>query len=122
MHFFYRVALLAAFSLVIGTAFLSVPAPVHAQEPQPQQRVVEEVDILGNRRLRKDDILYWIQTRPGDTFSLAQVSAIFRRFSRWDSLTRLAREFTRKKRRAAACASFLKCESCPSFATFSLKD
>ena len=74
MHFFYRVALLAAFSLVIGTAFLSVPAPVHAQEPQPQQRVVEEVDILGNRRLRKEDILYWIQTRPGDTFSLAQVT------------------------------------------------
>jgi outer membrane protein insertion porin family len=73
MHFFYRVALLAALSLVIGTAFLSTPAPVRAQEPQ-QQRVVEVVDIIGNRRLRKDDILYWIQTRPGDTFSAAQVA------------------------------------------------
>ena len=63
MHFFYRVALLAAFSLIIGTAFL-FPATVRAQQPQPQQRVVEEVDIQGNRRLRKDDILYYIQTAP----------------------------------------------------------
>lgn len=74
MHFFYRVALLAALSLIIGSVFLSVPAPVSAQEPQPQPRVVEEVDILGNRRLRKDDILYWIQTRPGDTFNSGQVA------------------------------------------------
>ena len=29
--------------------------------------MVEEVDIIGNRRLRKDDILYYVQTRPGDT-------------------------------------------------------
>ncbi len=73
MHFFYRVALLTALSLIIGTVFLSVRTPVSAQEPQPQPRVVEEVDIIGNRRLRKDDILYWIQTRPGDTFNSGQV-------------------------------------------------
>src|SRR5436190_21155623 len=73
MHFFYRLALLAAFSLIIGTAFL-LPATVRAQQPQPQQRVVEEVDIQGNRRLRKDDILYYVQTRPGDPYSEAQVA------------------------------------------------
>lgn len=73
MHFFYRVALLAAFGLVIGTAFLSVPA-VRAQQPQPQQRVVESVDIQGNRRLRKDDILYYVQTRAGDTYNPDQVA------------------------------------------------
>jgi len=55
MHF-YRVVLLAALSLFIGTACLLIPAPVRAQ--QPQQRLVEEVDIIGNRRLRKDDIIY----------------------------------------------------------------
>ena len=54
MHF-YRVVLLTAISLVIGIGLLSVPASVRAQ--QPQQRVVEEVDIIGNRRLRKDDII-----------------------------------------------------------------
>jgi len=70
MHF-YRVVLLVAFSLVIGTAFLVVPASTRAQQPQP--RLVEDVDIIGNRRLRKDDIIYYIQTRPGDTFNPAQV-------------------------------------------------
>src|SRR2546421_7962395 len=71
MHF-YRVLLLAAVSLVIGIGFLSVPAPVRAQ--QPQQRVVEDVDIIGNRRLRKEDILYYIQTRKGDVYSEAAVA------------------------------------------------
>ncbi|HEU4766634.1 MAG TPA: outer membrane protein assembly factor BamA, partial [Pyrinomonadaceae bacterium] len=32
-------------------------------------RLVESVDIIGNRRLRKDDILYYIQTRPGDPYN-----------------------------------------------------
>src|SRR5213080_3802127 len=75
MHF-YRVLLLAAVSLIIGIGFLSVPAPVRAQQPaqQPQQRLVEEVDIIGNRRLRKEDILYYIQTRQGDPFSPDQVA------------------------------------------------
>ena len=68
MHF-YRVLLLAAVSLVIGIGFLSVPAPVRAQ--QPQQRVVEEVDIQGNRRLRKEDLLYYVQMRAGDPFNPA---------------------------------------------------
>jgi outer membrane protein insertion porin family len=71
MHF-YRVLLLAAVSLIIGIGFLSVPAPVRAQTPQ--QRLVEEVDIIGNRRLRKEDILYYIQTRPGDVYSEAAVA------------------------------------------------
>jgi outer membrane protein insertion porin family len=37
------------------------------------QRLVESVDITGNRRLRKDDILYWVQTRPGDPYSEQQI-------------------------------------------------
>ena len=73
MHFFHRVALLAAFSLCLGIAFL-FPATVRAQQPQQQQRVVEDVDIQGNRRLRKDDILYYVQTRAGDTYNPDQVA------------------------------------------------
>jgi outer membrane protein insertion porin family len=69
MHF-YRVVLLAAISLFIGTVFLLVPAPARAQ--QPQQRLVEEVDIQGNRRLRKEDLLYYVQMRAGDPFNPAQ--------------------------------------------------
>lgn len=35
------------------------------------QQVVESVDIQGNRRLRDDDLLYYIKTRPGDVFDPA---------------------------------------------------
>lgn len=35
------------------------------------QQVVETVDIQGNRRLRDDDLLYYIKTRPGDTYDPA---------------------------------------------------
>src|SRR5437588_4019071 len=74
MHF-YRVVLLAAVSLVIGLGSLLIPAPVRAQQPQqPQQRVVEDVDIIGNRRLRKEDILYYIQTHQGDVYNEAQIA------------------------------------------------
>ncbi len=40
---------------------------------QQTQRLVESVDITGNRRLRKDDVLYWVQTRAGDPFNEQQV-------------------------------------------------
>jgi outer membrane protein insertion porin family len=71
MHF-YRVVLLAAFCFVIGTTCLFFSLSVSAQ--QPQQRLVEDVDITGNRRLRKEDILYYIQTRPGDPYNPDQVA------------------------------------------------
>jgi outer membrane protein insertion porin family len=68
----YRVVLFAALSLIIGTTCLFLRAPVSAQ--QPQARVVEDVDIIGNRRLRKEDIIYYIQTRQGDTYNPDQVA------------------------------------------------
>src|SRR4030095_6040490 len=43
------------------------------QQTPPSQRIVESVDIIGNRRLRKDDILYYVQTRPGDPYNVDQV-------------------------------------------------
>ena len=38
-----------------------------------QQQLVESVDIQGNRRLRDEDLLYYIKTRPGDVFNQAQL-------------------------------------------------
>ena len=35
------------------------------------QQTVESVDIQGNRRLRDEDLLYYIKTRPGDTYDPA---------------------------------------------------
>src|SRR5258708_20970527 len=36
-----------------------------------QQQVVESVNIQGNRRLRNEDLLYYIKTRPGDVYDPA---------------------------------------------------
>ncbi|CAN5481360.1 hypothetical protein BH10ACI2_BH10ACI2_13850 [soil metagenome] len=36
-----------------------------------RQQIVESVDIQGNRRLRDEDLLYYIKTRAGDTFDPA---------------------------------------------------
>ena len=67
----YRAFWLFFLSLLIGiTATFVTPGRVTAQQPT-QQRIVENVDIIGNRRLRKDDILYYIQTRPGDPYNEA---------------------------------------------------
>src|SRR5215470_4771211 len=71
----YRAFWLLFWSLFAGvTATLLTPGRVIAQQTQPQpqqqQRIVENVDITGNRRLRKDDILYYIQTRPGDPYNV----------------------------------------------------
>jgi outer membrane protein insertion porin family len=56
--------------MILLASMLSAPRLVNAQQGQ---RLVESVDITGNRRLRKDDILYYVQTRPGDPFNEQQV-------------------------------------------------
>ena len=38
-----------------------------------KQQLVEDVDIQGNRRLKDQDLLYYIKTRPGDTYNVKQV-------------------------------------------------
>ena len=69
----YRAFWLLFLGLLAGiTATFVTPGRVIAQQNQPQ-RLVESVDVIGNRRLRKDDILYYIQTRPGDPYSVDQV-------------------------------------------------
>jgi len=70
----YRVVRLAVFSIAIGISSFLFAHPAWAQQPQPQPRVVEEVDVQGNRRLRKDDLIYYIQTRPGDPYNPNQVA------------------------------------------------
>ncbi len=57
----------------------TAPPLASAQEPAPatpaqaQRVLVESVEVEGNRRLRDEDILYHIQTRPGDTYNEAQI-------------------------------------------------
>ncbi|HZN07131.1 MAG TPA: outer membrane protein assembly factor BamA [Pyrinomonadaceae bacterium] len=69
----YRALWLFFLGLLAGfTTFFAAAGPVAAQQTQPQ-RLVENVEVIGNRRLRKDDILYYIQTRPGDPYNEAQI-------------------------------------------------
>jgi len=65
----YRVFWLAVVSAAIGITLLVFTHHARAQ----QQRLVENVDIIGNRRLRKEDIVYYIQTRPQEPYNPAQV-------------------------------------------------
>ncbi|HEU4434239.1 MAG TPA: outer membrane protein assembly factor BamA [Pyrinomonadaceae bacterium] len=69
----YRALWLFFFALFAGLiTIVAAAGQAGAQQTQPQ-RLVENVDIIGNRRLRKDDILYYIQTRAGDPYNEAQV-------------------------------------------------
>jgi outer membrane protein insertion porin family len=70
MHL-YRASMLVVLSAFCG--IISIFGSSQAVKAQQPQRLVESVDVTGNRRLRKDDILYWVQTRAGDTYSVEQV-------------------------------------------------
>ena len=61
----------AALAALIFSTAESVLAQRQPRPPQPA--LVEEVNITGNRRTRREDLLFCIQTRPGDPFDEAQV-------------------------------------------------
>ncbi len=71
---------LRAFALLcLATATFAVnvfagndaPKSNAAKSAPKAQQVVESVDIQGNRRLRDEDLLYYIKTRPGDVYDPA---------------------------------------------------
>jgi outer membrane protein insertion porin family len=65
--------------VVLVLAFMAVPAIADSyRSPNTvvtsiarQQQIVESVDIQGNRRLRDEDLLYYIKTRAGDVYDPA---------------------------------------------------
>jgi len=68
----------SAFGLVlVALSFLAAPIQAkvftNANEisSAASQQIVENVDIQGNRRLRDDDLLYYIKTRSGDVYDPA---------------------------------------------------
>src|SRR5262245_61043914 len=52
------------------TSLISV-VPALAQSPQAGEAVVEDVEIRGNRRIPKESILYYVQSKPQDRFDLS---------------------------------------------------
>ena len=77
---------LSAVSTLANTG--NIPsAAMGAENEKATKQIVETVDIQGNRRLRDDDLIYYIKTRPGDTYEPAALA----RPSRLLSLTFLIR-------------------------------
>src|SRR5437667_890009 len=70
MHSYRGFLLIFVSGIILLASMVFPPRVVTAQQ---NQRLVESVDITGNRRLRKDDIIYYVQTRPGDPFNQEQV-------------------------------------------------
>ncbi len=67
---YFRAFRLVLTSFAILVACLAAGAGAKAAA---QQQLVESVDIQGNRRLRDDDLIYYINTRPGDVFDPAKL-------------------------------------------------
>ncbi|MBA2735707.1 MAG: outer membrane protein assembly factor BamA [Pyrinomonadaceae bacterium] len=73
MHNFRALGVVLVY-LAVLTFPISSKANVNANNTNPaetvvkKQQLVETVDIQGNRRLRDDDLLFYIKTRPGDTY------------------------------------------------------
>jgi outer membrane protein insertion porin family len=61
------------FKLLSVVLLLAGSAPRASARQGAAPRLVEAVELQGNRRLRDEDVLYYAQTRPGDQFNQAQV-------------------------------------------------
>lgn len=59
--------------MLLDMALPFVRAQAAGQQPASPQRLVESVEVEGNRRLRDEDVLYHIQTRAGDPYNPDQV-------------------------------------------------
>src|SRR5882724_5592564 len=70
MHSYRTLWLILLNGMITIASILAASGNVRAQQ---NQRLVESVEIAGNRRLRQDDILYYVQTRPGDPYNEQQV-------------------------------------------------
>ena len=70
--------------LAAAAAWLSVPAPVSAQEEaDPNAPVVERIDIANNQFLQKETFLFYISTKVGDRYDERRLKEDFRRL--WDT-------------------------------------
>ena len=59
-------------AIFFAAVSLASVVPTLAQTPQVgAESVVEEVEIRGNRRIPKESILYYVQSKPQDRFDLA---------------------------------------------------
>jgi outer membrane protein insertion porin family len=67
------VAVLACCLTLLDVALPVARVSAQGQQTSAQQRLVEAVEVEGNRRLRDEDVLYHVQTRPGDPYNEEQI-------------------------------------------------
>src|SRR6266542_4202320 len=60
---------LASAIVIAIVSFVSI-SPALARSPQAPEAFIEEVEIRGNRRIPRESILYYVQSRPQDKFDL----------------------------------------------------
>src|SRR5262245_15996888 len=69
--FMTRGVFFLASTIILAVVSLISAVPVLAQSPQAgAESVVEDVEIRGNRRIPKESILYYVQSKPQDRFDL----------------------------------------------------
>ena len=61
---------LASAIVIAIVSFVSV-RPALAQSPQASEAFVEEIEIRGNRRIPRESVLYYVQSKPQDRFDLS---------------------------------------------------
>src|SRR5215475_7350769 len=61
---------LASAIVIAIVLFISV-SPALAQSSQTSEAFVEDVEIRGNRRIPRESVLYYVQSKPQDRFDLS---------------------------------------------------
>src|SRR5215468_4773270 len=61
---------LASAIVIAIVSFVSI-SPALARSPQASEAFVEEVEIRGNRRIPRESVLYYVQSKPQDRFDLS---------------------------------------------------
>ena len=80
MHILRSFGLLSILLIfVVAVSATTPPSKKDKKKDRPArtetQQLVEDVDIQGNRRLKDQDLLYYIKTRKGDTYNPKQVQS-----------------------------------------------
>lgn len=71
--------LISMVSFALGAIKETPKVSPKSSASENQQQLVESVDIQGNRRNRDEDLLYYIQTRPGDVYNPQQLQTDLRK-------------------------------------------
>src|SRR5262244_2108974 len=69
--FMTRGVFFLASAIVIAIVSFVTVRPALAQSPQASEAFVEEIEIRGNRRIPRESVLYYVQSKPQDRFDLS---------------------------------------------------